>query len=207
MSMDNNDQPMPKKTNEAFTHDAVIRDVHERMKLGVRKYGTPLQPSNGRDSLTDAYEEALDLVVYIKNELLKRDAQPKSDGKDIRLANQEKTIAAQADMIVHLRERSEELDVMNGRYKAASDLVEVRSQEVERLRRDNERLSTQLNELNLARATKWPSGIWNLVQTVYSMGWNDRVQHRPDDFYDQKKGLSERVRKIFYDEVFPGSTS
>ena len=41
--------------------------------MGIRKYGTPLQPDNGRDSLQDAYEEALDLCVYLKNEIRLRD--------------------------------------------------------------------------------------------------------------------------------------
>lgn len=45
----------------------LIDDMEERDAAGRAKYGTPLQPHNGRDSLKDAYQEALDLTVYLKN--------------------------------------------------------------------------------------------------------------------------------------------
>lgn len=47
--------------------DAVLVDIRERDAMGERKYGVRLQPFNGRDSLRDAYEEALDLTVYLLN--------------------------------------------------------------------------------------------------------------------------------------------
>jgi hypothetical protein len=34
---------------------------------------TPLQPHNGRDALADAYQEALDLVVYLRQEIAERE--------------------------------------------------------------------------------------------------------------------------------------
>ena len=40
---------------------SVIADMEDRRRLGIARYGTPLQPHNGRDALVDAYEEALDL--------------------------------------------------------------------------------------------------------------------------------------------------
>jgi hypothetical protein len=46
---------------------AVLSDTSNRDLQGYRKYGTQLQPGNGRDSIRDAYEEAMDLVVYLKN--------------------------------------------------------------------------------------------------------------------------------------------
>lgn len=45
----------------------VMGDIAERHLMGIQKYGTPLQPFNGRDSLRDAREESMDLVVYLKN--------------------------------------------------------------------------------------------------------------------------------------------
>jgi hypothetical protein len=36
--------------------------------VGRQRYGTFLYPDNGRDSLVDAYQEALDLPVYLGNE-------------------------------------------------------------------------------------------------------------------------------------------
>lgn len=50
----------------------VIEDVRERKAMGLAKYNTILQPNNGRDSLVDAYQEALDLAAYLRNEREKR---------------------------------------------------------------------------------------------------------------------------------------
>lgn len=49
------------------------RDLDERDKLGWRTYGRALRPHDGRDSLRDAYEEALDLCVYLRKALYERD--------------------------------------------------------------------------------------------------------------------------------------
>ena len=45
----------------------------ERAAAGVQKYGTPLQTHNGRDALWDAYQEALDLAMYLRQAILERD--------------------------------------------------------------------------------------------------------------------------------------
>jgi hypothetical protein len=37
---------------------------------GRRRYGTPLAPHNGRDSLVDCVQELLDATVYIKNHMI-----------------------------------------------------------------------------------------------------------------------------------------
>lgn len=47
----------------------VIADIEARDKNGIAKYGTRLQPFNGRDALWDAYEEALDKAVYTRQAL------------------------------------------------------------------------------------------------------------------------------------------
>lgn len=39
-------------------------DMKERHELGLKRYGVPLRVWNGRDSVVDAYQEALDLAVY-----------------------------------------------------------------------------------------------------------------------------------------------
>ena len=67
-----NTQPPPIHTDEVPTVDTVIADLETRKQMGIKKYGVALQPSNGRDSLQDAYEEALDLCVYLKNEIRRR---------------------------------------------------------------------------------------------------------------------------------------
>lgn len=44
----------------------LVVDIKKRDAAGERKYGTRLQPFNGRNSLQDAYEEALDCMVYMR---------------------------------------------------------------------------------------------------------------------------------------------
>lgn len=65
-------QPRPKPNDRPSSWQLVIADAESRDQYGRKKYGTPLQPENGRDSLQDAYEEVLDLVVYLRNELEER---------------------------------------------------------------------------------------------------------------------------------------
>jgi hypothetical protein len=66
------DQPSPIPTDEPSIHDLVMQDMADRKRLGLERYGTILQASNGRDHLIDAYQEALDLAVYLKAEIQKR---------------------------------------------------------------------------------------------------------------------------------------
>ncbi len=50
----------------------VIKDMEERDRLGRAKYGIPLRSFNGRDPLVDAYQEVLDLSVYLRQEIEER---------------------------------------------------------------------------------------------------------------------------------------
>ncbi len=65
-------QPAPIPTNEVPIVDLVVEDLWKRKESGMQEYGTPLQASNGRDALVDAYYEALDLAVYLRQELERR---------------------------------------------------------------------------------------------------------------------------------------
>lgn len=56
-------------TREEDVRAALIADMMERDAMGRVKYGTPLQARNGRNPLVDAYQEALDLCVYLKQAL------------------------------------------------------------------------------------------------------------------------------------------
>jgi len=58
-------QPPPSGDGEDVT-ELVLRDLAERKAAGVRKYGVPLRTFNGRDALVDAYQESLDLTVYLR---------------------------------------------------------------------------------------------------------------------------------------------
>lgn len=46
--------------------DLVIKDMRERDVMGLEKYGTRLHANNGRKAPIDAYQEAMDLVVYLR---------------------------------------------------------------------------------------------------------------------------------------------
>jgi hypothetical protein len=46
--------------------ELVRRDIAWREEEGIRRYGTSLYPYNGRSAILDAYEEALDLAVYLR---------------------------------------------------------------------------------------------------------------------------------------------
>lgn len=67
------DQPPPGPSS-GDTWKLVIADMIDRRDTGIKRYGTPLQPDNGRDNLVDAYQEALDLCVYLRNEIERRKA-------------------------------------------------------------------------------------------------------------------------------------
>jgi hypothetical protein len=68
----NKPEPTPKKNDNPAIWDLVIEDMRERDREGQRKYGTRLQTHNGRDALIDAYQEALDLVVYLRQAIEER---------------------------------------------------------------------------------------------------------------------------------------
>lgn len=65
--------PTPERADKPAVWDLVMADMQARDSEGRRKYGTPLQPHNGRDPLVDAYQEALDLVVYLRQAICERD--------------------------------------------------------------------------------------------------------------------------------------
>lgn len=59
-------EPMPTPNGHPAIQDLVIQDIEQRRQIGIQTYGTPLQPFNGRRSLVDAYEEVLDLAMYLR---------------------------------------------------------------------------------------------------------------------------------------------
>jgi len=54
------------------TVDQVIKDLQDRKELGISRYGHALSAKLERDTLLDAYEEAMDLCIYLRCELEKR---------------------------------------------------------------------------------------------------------------------------------------
>jgi hypothetical protein len=72
----NTPEPQPVKNNLPAVWDLVMADIQECDAIGEKKYGVRLQPFNGRDVLKDAYQEALDLVVYLRQAIYERDNNP-----------------------------------------------------------------------------------------------------------------------------------
>ena len=66
-------QPAPTPNAQPPVWPLVMVDMAARDNLGRKRYGTALQPFNGRDNLRDAYEEALDLAVYLRTAIYERD--------------------------------------------------------------------------------------------------------------------------------------
>ena len=67
------DQAPPVPNQLPAIQDLVMRDLQERKAIGIKRYGTALQPHNGRDALLDAYEEAQDLCMYLRQAIYERD--------------------------------------------------------------------------------------------------------------------------------------
>ena len=59
--------------------EIVIKDMQDRRELGRKRYGESLRPFNGRDALVDAYQEALDLCVYLRQAIYEQ-AHPELKG-------------------------------------------------------------------------------------------------------------------------------
>lgn len=66
------EQPAPVPNDRPCIQDMVIADIERRKKIGMERYGTLLQPHNGRDALLDAYEEELDKIQYMKQWIVER---------------------------------------------------------------------------------------------------------------------------------------
>lgn len=74
----NKPEPSPKESEEQACWDFLLhefrfvmsalpemrQDIVERDRHGAEKYGTRLQPRNGRDPEVDLYQELLDAIVY-----------------------------------------------------------------------------------------------------------------------------------------------
>jgi len=75
-------EPSPIQSTGDIWKD-VQSDMEQRRKFGINKYGTPLQAHNGRNPLVDAYQEALDLVVYLKQAIEELDDRMRNDGPEV----------------------------------------------------------------------------------------------------------------------------
>lgn len=69
----NAEQPPPGPCSGPDCWELVLADMAERRRIGIARYGVPVRPDNGRDALVDAYQEALDLCVYLRQAIEQRD--------------------------------------------------------------------------------------------------------------------------------------
>ena len=65
-------QPEP-KAGKTVVIDLVLSDMKERAEKGRERYGYYLETQNGRDALWDAYQEAIDLVMYLRQLIEERE--------------------------------------------------------------------------------------------------------------------------------------
>lgn len=65
-------QPAPSE-GEAVVVDQVVKDLNERAEHGLKIYGTKLKTNNGRDALWDAYQESLDLCLYLRQRIMEEE--------------------------------------------------------------------------------------------------------------------------------------
>jgi len=61
------------KDHDIPVWDLVRADIDFRDRVGTKTYKRPLTPFNGKDALWEAYEEALDLVVYLRQFIYEQD--------------------------------------------------------------------------------------------------------------------------------------
>jgi len=66
------EQPPPVANDRPAVVDLVVAEMQARKAEGIRRYGVPLQPFNGRNADQDAFEEALDLTFYLRQALEER---------------------------------------------------------------------------------------------------------------------------------------
>ena len=67
--------------------DEVKKDFDKRDALGWQTYKKELMPDDNVDWLLNAYEEALDLCVYLKGQLLAREANASSATRHTRVVD------------------------------------------------------------------------------------------------------------------------
>jgi hypothetical protein len=79
MSRADERQPAPIRNDQPHVIDLVMCDLQARSEVGVQTYGVRLQPFNGRDALMDAYQEALNLCMCLRQALEERNARVRSD--------------------------------------------------------------------------------------------------------------------------------
>lgn len=69
------EQDLPTPNEHPVVWELVMGDLQAKAEAGADKYGTHLQPHNGRSALRDAYQEALDLCMYMRQKIYEEEGQ------------------------------------------------------------------------------------------------------------------------------------
>jgi hypothetical protein len=72
MTLASEPQPAP-EPGQKIVRDFVLKAILERAAVGKVRYGTYLMTHNGRDALVDAFQEAIDLTMYLAQAIMERD--------------------------------------------------------------------------------------------------------------------------------------
>ena len=59
-------------TNKPDSVDQVVVDLQARKRLGYERYGIALNVDTDKDMLQEAYEEAMDLCIYLRTAIEQR---------------------------------------------------------------------------------------------------------------------------------------
>ena len=54
-------------------NDKILKMIEDRLEVGRKKYGTEVNPFDGRDWLQEAIEECADMLVYLCTAKIKLD--------------------------------------------------------------------------------------------------------------------------------------
>jgi hypothetical protein len=72
MSNASTHEPPPKEGQRPVA-EVVLRDLQERIQMGESKYGMKLKTFNGRNALWDAYQECLDMALYLRQAIMEQE--------------------------------------------------------------------------------------------------------------------------------------
>lgn len=128
------EQAMPVPNASPSVQGMVRADLETREQLGRERYGTALQPNNGRDALRDLYEELLDAACYARQALEERPREDVDAAVAEVNANWQRESSRQSDLIGELRRQLETTTRVREQWIA----------EARRIGGDYENLRTQL---------------------------------------------------------------
>ena len=131
-----------------YTQDMVMQDIANRKQVGIDTYGKALSPFNGRSSLIDAYEEALDLTMYLANQL-REEEQLATMAWDRAVAYQDAVYADSTISSSFADDMADALRLLSTRFEKPSHIQQIRDIQNERLDREEVETKSNPNASNL----------------------------------------------------------